>query len=111
MMYRSPAQAREALSRWTKERNYLIDGEELTPAEDWLLVSLNILLPIKRNDKNRATKRKLIGIAKCLGLYPIPDWWAVREKILGARSRITFSDEKGRPRSSYIGGRDNVQSD
>lgn len=83
MMYKSPKQARAALARWTTDRAYLIAGETITPAEVWLLDALYMFRDVKRSDRHHRIKRKLIGHARSLGLYPIPDWYLVRKRIIG----------------------------
>jgi len=85
MMYRSDAEARKALARWTKERAYRVNDEAVSPAEILLLEWLSVNTPIKRHDTSRKQKRAIIGLARSLGLYPIPDWWLVFKRFQGKK--------------------------
>lgn len=82
-MYKSIKHARNALAKYAKMRAYTIEGEVVSPAEEWLLSCMSTFLPIRKNDIKRGYKRKLLGIARSLDLYPIPDWWHVRQRIRG----------------------------
>jgi hypothetical protein len=74
--------ARSRLGKLSGLRTYTVEGEVMPPSHEWLLRILEAIDPVKREDKRRGLKRHLIRIAKTLDLYPIPDWWLVRKKIL-----------------------------
>lgn len=68
----------------TKQRIYPLFGEVISPAEEWLIREVHAFMPITKKDPRRVVKRRLLGVAKSLGLYPIPNWWLVRERLLEA---------------------------
>lgn len=94
------SQAIKNLRAYTSLRNYRIEGEEVCPAEDWLIAAIYKFDPVKKGDERRGVKLRMIEHAKVLGLYPIPDWWMVRNRILGvdaSRHTITLqtTDDHG----------------
>lgn len=94
MMYKTSREARQALARIFDGRAYLIEGEVVSPAEEQLLDWLSANTPIKRRDTSRKKKRAIVGLARSLGLYPIPDWYLVRTRIFESRGRHAQSNRK-----------------
>jgi len=74
------------------------DNLEISLAEEWLLTYFEryeIWQAKHPNHDLRKVKqpgshkfRKLLGIAQCLGHFPVPDWWHVRQRML----KITYKD-------------------
>lgn len=83
MVFKHRNSALKELRRYTDERREKIEDEEFSPAEYWLLDKLDEIDFIKTRVKDYPNHKRLKGIGKALGLYPIPDWYRVRQEVLG----------------------------
>ncbi len=88
MMYKSQAARDRAFDKFFSENGaYWGVGD---PREHCLLRWLDANTPIKRNHVTRKEKRKIVGLARSLGLYPIPEWWPVFKRIRGEKSDAMY---------------------
>ena len=89
------AQAKKHLGYMTDLRTYKVGNEEIAPAEDVLLKTIMFesrRAKIEEEEfgiavRSRRTRlHNLKLIAKTLDLWPIPNWWIVKQRLLGADS-------------------------
>jgi hypothetical protein len=77
------------LSRYTKERNHRLEGEQCCPAEMWLLSEISSHRKYGFFvTRDRITTREIYNIARRLKLFPFPKWWRVREKLMKASEPV-----------------------
>lgn len=81
MANRKRERALHALKKFTKERNFLVGDEEISPAEVWLLEKLESVSH-PNSSSTREYRRKFVSLGLRLGLFPIPEWWKVRQRVL-----------------------------
>lgn len=101
MMYEKPEHAYRYLKRLFPEKRFYRDiGETISPGEEYLLMALSNqdVAVVKGSHPSRKTLRRLIGAARSLGLYPIPQWWIVRERLKESINR----GASGFTRGTYV---------
>lgn len=92
MMFTKRSLALRALGKISGQRNFTEGDEAVCPAEVWVLEFLEAFESwgkthpnFRKGNPGYQQIRKLIGIARSLGHYPIPAWWKVSGRMSGKK--------------------------
>lgn len=99
MIYKTRRKALKSLGNASGLRTHREAGEDASPAEIWLLDLLYDLeefekqqKPLQPGEKYYMRFERYKAIGKRIGLWPVPDWWHVREQIVGTKLKLKYVD-------------------
>lgn len=82
------------------------EGELISPAEDFLLSRIrdaDYIPDYRRDETVESYVSRLIRTATLLDLWPMPQWWIVRTRIMGERTTFLYGSDP-RSRVSFLAG-------